>query len=114
VFSAIALLGLGLFDFPVPEGSDGFLLRPWVWDMSPVIWIIVVQAVGSVVGVFFMVRAYQLADATYVAVFEYVIFIFGPLFAYLLWKQGIGWAEGLGIGMIAASGIIIAFRSPSA
>lgn len=114
VFSAIALLGLGIFDFPVPEGSNGFLLRPWVWDMSPVIWIIVVQAIGSVVGVFFMVRAYQLADATYVAVFEYTIFIFGPLFAYLLWQQGIGWAEGIGIGMIAASGIIIAFRSPSA
>lgn len=114
VYSVIALLGLSLFDPIVPAGADGFLLRGWVWDLTPVIWVIVMQAVGSVVGVFFIVRAYQTADASYAAVFEYTIFIFGPLFAFFLWGQGVSMNEVIGISLIALAGIIIAFRSPAA
>lgn len=114
LYGVIALLGLGVIDPSVPAGADGFLLRGWVWDLSPVIWIIVLQACGAVVGMFFIVRAYQVAEATYAAVFEYTIFIFGPLFAFFLWGQGVSLTEALGIALIALAGIIIAFRSPSA
>jgi drug/metabolite transporter (DMT)-like permease len=114
VYAAFAFAGLWMFDPVAPLGADGFLLRGWVRDMSPVIWIIVAQAVGSTIGVFFIVKAYQTAEASYAAIFEYSIFIFGPAFAYLLWGQGVSTSEIIGIVLISLAGIIIAFRSPSA
>ncbi len=114
VYAVVAMIGLWVVDPFVPIGADGFLLRSWVWDMSPVMWIVLAQTVGSTIGVFFIVRAYQAAEATYAAVFEYSVFIFGPLFAFLLWGQGVSGSEAVGIVLIALAGIIIAFRSPSA
>lgn len=114
VYAVIAMIALWIVDPIVPLGSGGFLLRGWVWDLSPVIWIIVAQTVGSTIGVFFIVKAYQVAEATYAAVFEYSVFIFGPLFAFMLWGQGVSGSEVVGIVLIALAGIIIAFRSPTA
>jgi len=114
VYGAIALAGLWLIDPVVPVGADGFLLRGWIDDLSPVMWIIIAQAIGSTIGVFFIVKAYQTAEATYAAVFEYTIFIFAPLFAFFLWGQGVSASEAIGIVLIALAGIIIAFRSPAA
>lgn len=114
VYAVFALIGLWIFDPIVPAGADGFLLRSWVADMSPAMWIIIAQAVGSTIGVFFIVKAYQAAEASYAAVFEYSVFVFGPLFAYFLWGQGITSTEVIGIMLISLAGIIIAFRSSSA
>lgn len=116
-FLALGLAGLmGLLvlaAFPqAPEaGADGFILRGWVAP-TPTFWLWTgVNAVGSVVGVGLMVRAYQLAEANRVSVFEYVILPVSALWGWVLWGEVITLAAALGIVMIIAAGGMIAARA---
>jgi drug/metabolite transporter (DMT)-like permease len=93
------------------EGALAFVTRGWVWDFDEIYVWLVVQCVGSVVGVFLIIRAYQLSDASYVAVFEYSVMIFGPLFGWLVFAQALGFWQMVGVALIAVAGGIIALRS---
>ena len=56
-------------------------------------------------------KAYQIGDASYVSIYEYSVFIFGPAFAWLLMDQPIAVLQALGILCITFAGLLIAFRS---
>ena len=109
----VAIFCLSAFGFDAPLGADGFILRTWVWEMSPFIWWVVLQAVGATVGVGLIFRAYQIGDASYVSIYEYSVFIFGPSFAWLLMDQPIATLQVLGILCITFAGVMIALRSGS-
>ncbi|WP_171207726.1 MULTISPECIES: DMT family transporter [unclassified Ruegeria] len=98
-----------------PQVSSGdevqFFNRPWVWPIWPALPLIVLQAVGSVVAVFMIIKAYQLSEPSYVSVFEYSVMIFGPLFAWIAFGQPVGGWQVLGIVCIGLAGTIIALRS---
>ena len=111
VFGVFMLCMLAIIAPEAPAGSDGFLLRGFVWPETLTWWLVVVQAVGSLIGVGFLIRAYQSAEPSFVAVFEYSIFIFGPLFAYLLFGQSVTLNQLISIVMIAGAGSLIALRS---
>ncbi|EDZ41160.1 MAG: DMT family transporter [Planktotalea sp.] len=111
VFGIFMLFMLAIIAPEAPAGSDGFLLRGFVWPEKLTWWLVLVQAVGSLIGVGFLIRAYQSAEPSFVAVFEYSIFIFGPLFAYLLFGQSVTLNQLIGIVMIAGAGSLIALRS---
>ena len=107
-------LGLSLFSlYPVPivDGPDGFVMRGWVWPMDAAWPWVALQAVGSTVAVFMLIKAYQLGDPSYVSVFEYSVMIFGPLFAWVVTGQGIAPLQVAGIGLIATAGIVLGWRS---
>lgn len=106
-----ALAVIGYIAPTVPSGADGFLVRPWVWAFGVVMPVIILQAVGSVVAVWMLTRAYQLGEASQVAVFEYSVMIFGPLFAFLLFAEPLTMQQALGIAMIASAGILIATKT---
>lgn len=91
--------------------GDTFLSRGWTWSFADALPWIALQAVGSVIGVFLIIRAYQMDEPTNVAVFEYSIMVFAPFFAWILFAQNLGLLEGVGIAMIVSSGLIIALRS---
>ena len=95
-------------------GSTGFLLRGWTWDVGAALPWIVLQAVCSLGAVFLIVRAYQMDIPTNVAVFEYAVMGFGPVFAWLLWGQGLGIWQIAGIALIVVAGLVIALRSGEA
>ncbi|MEP2530871.1 DMT family transporter [Shimia sp.] len=103
------LVQVGLTLWRIEDGS--FLARSWVWLFWDVLPLLMLQAVGSLVGVFFIIRAYQLDEPSNVAVFEYSIMIFAPVFAWVLFGQGVGVLQLAGIAMIASAGVIIAVRS---
>ena len=73
IAGVLGMAGLALWQPAVPAGAEGFILRGWVWPSGTFLWWTFVQAAGSMVAVGLMVRAYQLADASRVSVFEYVI-----------------------------------------
>ena len=79
--------------------------------MSPFIWWVVLQAVGATIGVGLIFKAYQMGDASYVSIYEYSVFIFGPAFAWLLMDQPLAALQALGILCITFAGTLIAFRS---
>ncbi|WP_170428720.1 DMT family transporter [Ruegeria arenilitoris] len=102
---------LGLVVFSMLSLPDGFVTRGMVWDMQPALKWIVVQAVGSTIAVFMLIKAYQIGETSYVAVFEYSVMIFGPLFAWVALGQVIGVMQIAGIGLIAAAGALLGWRS---
>ncbi len=107
---AIGLIWLALFPVDVPVGPDGFAMRGWVWPMQDALPWVVVQAVGSTIAVFMLIKAYQLGEPSYVAVFEYSVMIFGPLFAWVAFGQSVGQMQIIGIGMIASAGVLLGWR----
>ncbi|MEP3945181.1 DMT family transporter [Ascidiaceihabitans sp.] len=111
VIGVCVLIGLAIIDPAVPEGTQGFLLRGWVWPILSVFPFIVLQAVVSVAGVFLLTRAYQWGEASQVSVLEYSIMIFGPFFGWALMGQVITPLMTVGIALIMVAGGIIAVRS---
>lgn len=111
LIGACVLVVLAVIAPTVPEGAAGFLLRGWVWPIPSVFPLIVLQAVVSVVGVFFLIRAYQWGEASQVSVLEYTIMIFGPFFGWLLMGQIVTPTMIAGIILIMIAGLIIAVRS---
>ena len=109
--SLVVMVGLSVFDVGTGAGGMAFLTRGWVWPMTDALPYVAMQAVGSAFGVALLNRAYQLGEASHVAVFEYSIMIFGPLFGWLLLAQPVTLLQGVGIALIASAGIIIAVRS---
>jgi drug/metabolite transporter (DMT)-like permease len=108
------LVGMGvlaLLPLPVPDGTDGFILRGWVWWSGTFLWWTFVQAVGSAVAVGLMVRGYQLAEASRVAVLEYVILPVSAGWGWLLWGEVLGWVAALGMVLIVVAGALISVRS---
>ena len=111
IIGALALAVLGQFEFTVPEGAAGFIQRGWVWPVTAALPFILLQAVGSVLGVGLIIRAYQIGTASYVAIYEYSVFISGPFFAWMLFGQTVTALQAGGVILIAAAGIVIALRS---
>ena len=111
----VLMLGLagaiGVTVFTLLPAEDGFATRGWVWEMQPALPWIVVQAVGSTAAVFMLIKAYQLGEPSYVAVFEYSVMIFGPLFAWVALGQTIGVMQITGIGLIATAGAVLGWRA---
>ena len=115
-FAALGLFGLlGMAVLAavrpeVPAGADGFILRGFVWPSAGFWFWTFVQAAGSLIGVGMMIKAYQVAEASRVAIFEYVILPASALWAFVLWGDLLSAQAASGIGLIFAAGLIIALR----
>ncbi len=108
---AIGLAVLWLFPAETAGRGDVFLLTGWVLPSAAFLFWTAVQAVGSLAGVFFIVRAYQLGEASYVGIFEYSLLVFVAAWAFVLFGEGIDLQAVLGIVLIIVSGAVIALRT---
>jgi len=107
----LGLLVLAVFPQAPEAGADGFILRGWVMP-SATVWLwTAVNAVGSMLGVGLMVRAYQMAEANRVSIFEYVILPVSAMWGWVLWGEVISWAAAVGIVMIVVAGAMISARA---
>ncbi len=117
IFTAMAVWGgvvgvvLSLTAPDIPQGDAAFLYRGLVWPDAQALFWTFVQAIGSLIAVICLTRGYQLAEASYVTVFEYSLLIFSAVFGYMVWGDlvtPLGW---LGFAMIVNAGMIIAWRA---
>lgn len=109
-YGLVGVTVLTLWPQAAPPGLDGFVLRGFVPPpVSAVFWVFV-QALGSLLGVMAMVRAYQLADASRVAVFEYVVLPAAVVWGVVLWGETPSALAVAGMGLIFAAGLMIALR----
>ena len=97
-----------------PVGTDGFLLRGWVAIDSTAMWIILIQAVGSIVAVGLITKAYQIGEAPFVAVFEYTLLMFASVWAFVLFGDVPGSVAVIGISLIFVAGAGLAFAEKGA
>ena len=95
----------------VANGPAGFIMRGWVWNIGTIMPWIILQAIGAILGIGLIFRAYQIGQASQVAVFEYSALIFGPFFAWILIGQQVNLTQILGIIFITIAGSLIALRS---
>ncbi len=114
VWSLLGLIVLAVVSPDVPTGADGFLLRGWVLPTQEVLFWTGVQAVGAICAIGFLTRGYQLADASFVAVFEYALLIFVSAWAWMLRGELIDTPAAIGIALIVLSGAVIAVRGRTA
>ena len=108
VIGAIGMTVLWLVPLPVPEGAEGFLQRGPVWPTGTFLWWTFVQAAGSLLGVGMIVKAYQIAEASRVSVFEYVILPASAAWGYILWGETLSWLAVAGMALIVLAGVLIA------
>jgi drug/metabolite transporter (DMT)-like permease len=116
-FAALGVLGLmglavlAVVPFEVPSGAEGFIQRGFVWPSGRFLFWTFVQAAGSLLGVAMMIRAYLVADASRVSVFEYAILPASAFWGWILWGEVLPPLAILGMGLIAAAGAMIALRA---
>jgi drug/metabolite transporter (DMT)-like permease len=108
VMGLIGMAVLALIPVTVPDGAEGFLQRGPVWPTGSFLWWTFVQAAGSLLGVGMIIKAYQIADASKVSVFEYIILPASAAWGFLLWGETLTWLAIAGMGLIALAGILIA------
>ncbi len=108
---AIGLVVLSVFPLESAAGAQGFATRGWESNMMPAVPWILLQAGGSTIAVFMLIKSYQIGEPSYVAVFEYSVMVFGPLFAWVAFGQTIGMLQTVGIGLIATAGALLGWRA---
>jgi drug/metabolite transporter (DMT)-like permease len=111
VIGAVGMVALTLFPLEVPVGPDGFLQRGPVWPSGEFYFWTFVQAAGSLIGVGFMIRAYQITDASRASVLEYVILPASAFWTWVIWGKGLEPLAVLGMVLIVAAGTLIAMRA---
>ena len=110
ILAALVLGVLWLVAPDAPPGAAGFLIRGPNWPEAPVLVWTAVQAIGSLIAVGLLVRAYQLAEASRVAVMEYVVLPFSALWSWVIWGETIGPVALAGMGVIVLSGLAMGWR----
>lgn len=105
------LLGIEIWPLPVHEGAEGFVTRGWVWSVWEMSHLILLQGFAAVGGVFLITKAYQLGEASFVAVFEYSVLLVGPAIAWIAYGQTLNLGQMLGISLIVVAGSTLALRS---
>jgi drug/metabolite transporter (DMT)-like permease len=111
VMGLVGMAVLWAFPVPVAEGAEGFLQRGAVWPTQSFLWWTFVQAAGSLLGVGMIVKAYQIAEASKVSVFEYVILPASAAWGFVLWGERLSWMAVAGMALIALAGVLIARQS---
>ncbi|MGL4238958.1 DMT family transporter [Tabrizicola sp.] len=118
IFGMIGMAVLAVYPAEVAEGPARFLTRGPVWPTESFLWWTFVQAAGSLLGVGLMIKAYQMAEAAKVSVFEYVILPASAFWTWAIWGETLAWYSWIGMALIALAGVMIArpsrLQSPTA
>ena len=112
-----ALVGALMVTFipilPIPvdvKVANSFAFSGWVQLTSSIIIMIGITSLTHILAMTASIRAYQLAESSFVAPFEYTYLIFAILIDYTVW-QYIPSTQGIiGVTMIISAGVIIALR----
>ena len=111
----LGLLGLtALSVFPMLQSvvsAVPFVSTGWVVPSGEFLFWTGIQGIGSLIAVAGLIRGYQIAEPTYVAVFEYSFVVFAGFWGWVLWNEIPDKIALIGIVAILAAGTIIAIRS---
>lgn len=102
-------LGLAVMHYLV-DGA-GFFTMGWQELTPRFLGLSLMQAVGSLVAVACIVRSYQIAEPSYVAVFEYLFLLFAVFWGYVLWGDLPSVLGFAGLALIIGAGAVIVLRS---
>lgn len=96
------------------SGSVPFLFHAWAQPEADVIAIVVLTGLLNVLAHTGMSRAYQQAETSFLAPFDYSYLAFATLWGILVWEEKITAWGFAGIALIAVAGVYIAWREHTA
>ncbi len=112
MFATMGVVGVvGLAVTSLAVNGEGFMSMGWQPLTAQFLWVTLMQAVGSLVAVACIVRSYQIAEPSYVAVFEYLFLLFAVFWGYVLWGDLPGVLGFAGLALIIGAGTVIVLRS---
>ena len=95
------------------KAANPFVLSGWVQLTSVILVMIGITSLTHILAMTSSIRAYQIADSSFVAPFEYTYLVFAILIDYIVW-QYLPNTEGLiGLTMVISAGVLIAIRERS-
>ena len=112
-----ALVGALIVTFipiiPIPidvKVANPFVFSGWVQLTSSIIIMIGITSLTHILAMTSSIRAYQLAESSFVAPFEYTYLIFAMLIDYAVWQYIPSVQSIIGVSMIISAGVTIAIR----
>ncbi|WP_425091171.1 DMT family transporter [Tropicimonas sp. S265A] len=110
-FAMVGLFGvIGLVVLGATDGPD-FFRTGWQPITPRFLQLTALQAIGSLVAVACLVRAYQIADPSFTTIFEYTFLIFAGLWAWRVFGELPDAPALIGIALIVVAGVVILVRS---
>lgn len=118
IFIVVCLaIGLAVGDGRFGETDDPslrFLLRAWVWPEWSDVPVFFFLGFAVAFGGYFISQAYRVAEAGFVAPFEYLALPLSVLWGFLVLDEVLDIYSWLGIFLIVGSGLFIIFRENNA
>jgi len=109
LIGAIMLVATSLLNLPIDPDNKAAFLTMGYQAPTQIFWFwTIIQAVGSLVAVGMMTRAYQGADTSYVTIFEYSFLLFASFWGWQLNGQGVELRDIVGMALIVVAGIVVA------
>ncbi len=108
-----ALIGLAVGDGRFGDQSDPslrFLLRAWEWPAHADYWIFALLGFGVGVAGYLISQAYRVAEAAFVAPFEYLAMPLAIIWGYLVFGEVPDALTFLGAALIVGSGLFALWR----
>jgi len=87
-----------------------FILSPWLPMLSWMVLLVIVCTIFNVIGNITMSKAYQSAESSFLAPFDYSYLVFASFWGFVFWRDVPEALTLVGMVMIAASGIFVAWR----
>lgn len=107
---------VGLLVFPPPQ-SAGSLATAWPYLLTgwhPLSWLVIIAVMAcsamNLVANICLARAYQSAESSWLAPYDYSYLVFAALWGYLIWGTVPDALTLLGMAIIALAGIYVATR----
>lgn len=107
---------IGMLILTLLEPSDHlvdqfpFILSPWLPMLSWMVLLVFVCTIFNVIGNITMSKAYQSAESSFLAPFDYSYLVFASFWGFVFWRDIPEAPTLAGMVMIAASGIFVAWR----
>ena len=102
----MGVLASSLYLGPVPPEAD-FIVKGLVWaDMLVWFWV-GLMAVLTVLSIWMLARAYQIAETSYAVIYEYSYLISAGVVGLWLWQAQFSLSSLGGMALIVLSGLII-------
>ncbi|MEM8591513.1 MAG: DMT family transporter [Pseudomonadota bacterium] len=92
-----------------PAGTN-YVTRGWAAMPPHIIGLCALQAVGALIAVGLLTRAYQLAAPAFVGAFEYTVLIIAAAIGFAVWGHALNALALAGVALILTSGAALAWR----
>jgi drug/metabolite transporter (DMT)-like permease len=103
------LFSLGHFDHAGLHPSLAFLMRDWIWGSWHDLLLLAATGPIAALGTVLLSQAYRMAEANFVASFEYTGLVWGAGWGYLLWAEVPDVYMYAGATLIVGAGLYMLF-----